>query len=122
MKMGNDSTRNRMCHGSAVALLVAVSLVSASPVWHQGHHSMALSVAKDAGHEHDIHVCSTGGHATPAVNCPICLSQRLLDQGDIEASAQPVAPTSATAPRSAWHLPTRINISFDEQARAPPSV
>jgi hypothetical protein len=111
-----------MRYGSAAALLVAVSLVSAPPIWHHGHHSTALAVAEDADHNHDIHLCSTGGHATPTVNCPICLSQRLLNHGDFEATPLLTAPVLGATPQVAWHVWTPISIFHDARPRAPPTI
>ena len=60
-----------------VVALFELCLVVASPLWHHNHHDPAA-----IGASADLHVCSTGDHASErAGSCPICLSQRLLTHG-----------------------------------------
>jgi hypothetical protein len=74
--------RSRTRFALAVAALVELCLVAASPLWHHNHHETAPLAASDDGAPVDLHVCNTGDHAAhPASSCPICLSHRLLTHG-----------------------------------------
>jgi hypothetical protein len=106
--------------GSAIVLLVAVSGIIASPVWHQGHHSLTLAVAEDGSEESELHLCSTGGHAVPNVSCPVCLSQRLLDHSVTETPIEIASPVLDSGHQMWWPVVADLGISRLARARGPP--
>jgi hypothetical protein len=118
--MSSNSRRDPGRRCSAATLLVAVSLLSAAPIWHQGHHSLALAIAEDSDEEHELHLCSTGGHAVPSATCPICLSQKMLGQSDTESAAQLSAPAPGGGQQISWLASSAVSVSHDRRARAPP--
>lgn len=87
------STRSRLRPASAVAVVIQLCLVVASPLWHHDHHEPSPVGTLADPNARGFHVCLSGDHGLePVGTCPICLSQRLLTHGMSEPAAEPDAP------------------------------
>jgi hypothetical protein len=78
----------------AIATLFELCLVVASPLWHHNHHDPTPVGAPADRAPVDLHLCSTGDHASEgAGSCPVCLSQRLLTHGVTGPASVPTTTT-----------------------------
>ncbi len=109
----------------ALALLASVGLVLGSAAWHH-EHPQARTVGCFGSHESLLgdgpRAHATSGAPDGAGTCPICLSQRMLGQTDVEGPVGFSAPNAGTPSPAPRCEPVPASFTDARTARAPPRV
>jgi hypothetical protein len=107
---------------TARILVIGLGLVISSPVWHGACHHPVLDSLTDQQRASQPTLRGDGlDHSAESLGeCPICLSQRLLNHVQIEQAQEASAPPLALGEQPARITTVAITLIDCRQPRAPP--